>query len=173
MTVIRARRIIRAERIFMKKDDLSIMQGRERSGLLWLPDNVAQYFNENHTTIDISVCNTDVEQGYGVRITKCLRILRPFCRCNNCGYHSLWNPDDTESKCRRHTYTKGWDTVFSYTLEIGEHKMSLEKAFDEFLKRQPDRLTLPVIRYRYQYEETVFCQQYYHFCKREWHAGAG
>ena len=146
MTVIRARRIIRAERIFMKKDDLSIMQGRERSGLLWLPDNVAQYFNENHTTIDISVCNTDVEQGYGVRITKCLRILRPFCRCNNCGYHSLWNPDDTESKCRRHTYTKGWDTVFSYTLEIGEHKMSLEKAFDEFLKRQPDRLTLPVIR---------------------------
>ena len=128
-------------------DKWSIKAGRERSGIQWLPDNIAQYFNEKHCTIEISVCHTDVENGYGCRITQCFRILRPYCRCNRCGYHSLWNPDDSNSKCLRHTYEKGWDTVFLYTLGAGEVKMPLEVAFEEFLSKQPKSEYLPTVQF--------------------------
>ena len=120
----------------MNEYDISVLHGRERSGFSWLPGNVANYFNENYCTIEISVCNTDAECGYGYRINKCFRILRPYCKCNNCSYHSLWNPDDSDSKCKRHTYTKGWDCVFSYSLDGAEDKISLDEAFDLFLQRQ-------------------------------------
>lgn len=129
----------------MKRDEISIQHGRERSGLPWLPENVAQYFNEHHCTLEISICHTDVECGYGVRITKCFRVLRPYCKCSRCGYHSLWNPDDSNSKCLRHSYTRGWDTVFSYSLDTGEKKIAFEAAFDVFLSKQPKQETMPVI----------------------------
>lgn len=127
--------------------DFSIKNGKELSGISGLPDNIAQYFNDHFCAIEISVCHTDVECGYGSRISKAFKILRPFCKCNRCSFHSLWNPDDSDSKCLRHTYTKGWDVVFSYTLDTGEHKMSLDAAFDEFLKLQPRSEFLPVIPY--------------------------
>lgn len=135
----------------MERNELSAQRGRELSGIEWLPDNISQYFNEYHATIDISICHTDVEQGYGTRITKRFRVLRPFCKCLRCGYHSLWNPDDSGSKCLRHTYSKGWDTVFSYTLDAGEQKVSLQDAFDDFLRHQPDEeaWALPVVRIDY------------------------
>ena len=131
----------------MNTVDFSIEHGRELSGIPGLPDNIAKYFNDHHCTIEISVCHTDVERGYGSRISKAFKILRPFCKCNRCNYHSLWNPDDGGSPCLRHTYTKGWDVVFSYTLDTGEHKLPLAAAFDEFLKLQPESELLPVISY--------------------------
>ena len=122
-----------------RTQELSAIAGRERSGLNWLPDNLAAYFNDRYCAIDISVCNTDVECGYGVRITKRLQVLHPYNECRRCGYHSLFNPDDTNSKCNRHSYKKGWAVVFSYSLDSGEQKMSLEDAFSMFLKDNPDR----------------------------------
>lgn len=99
-----------------------------------LPDNVVNYCGQYYSNIEIDLCNTDVECGYGVRISGGVKVMRPYNRCTNCGYHSLWNPDDSESKCLRHTYVKGWDTVFSWSIESD---MELEKAFDCFLAMQP------------------------------------
>ena len=136
--------------IIVDRNELTVRHGRELSGIDWLPDNIARYFAEHHATIDISVCHTDVECGYGDRITKSFRVLLPFCKCQRCGYHSLWNPDDSGSKCLRHTYTQGWDVVFSYTLDTGEKKLSLQNAFDEFLSLQSDgSARLPVVQINY------------------------
>jgi hypothetical protein len=89
--------------------------------------------------MQININTVDVENGYGRRIIQNLRIMRPFCKCNRCGYHSLWNPDDSKSKCLRHTYEKGYDTVFTYTIDSGEQKaISLESAFDEYLRLNPN-----------------------------------
>ena len=131
----------------MNTVDFSIEHGRELSGIPGLPDNIAKYFNDHYCTIEISVCHTDVECGYGSRISKVFKILLPFCKCNRCNYNSLWNPDDSDSKCLRHTYTKGWDVIFAYTLETGEHKMSLDTAFDKFLKAQSKSDMLPIVKY--------------------------
>ena len=128
-----------------ERDFCSILNGRNISEIPSLPDNVAQYFNEYYCTIEVSICHTDVECGYGCRISRCFKVLRPYCKCSRCGYHSLWNPDDTQSKCLRHTYTRGWDTVFAYMIDTGETKPSLEVMFDEFLKKQPDSDYLPVV----------------------------
>lgn len=109
---------------------------------LQLPDNMAVYVGEYYSNIQLNVCNTDAENGYGYRITKDLRIMRPYEKCTRCGYHSLWNPDDSESRCRRHTLTRGWDTVFSY--EFGS-PITLEDAFQQFLDKQTDDWRAPVV----------------------------
>lgn len=122
----------------MNADELSAKMGREESGLLWLPDNIARFFNEHKCTIDISVCSTDVLNGYGKRITKCFKILMPFEECTRCGYNSLWRPEGWV-KCNRHTYRRGWDSVFTYTLDDNEKKEPLEIKFEEFLQEQNKR----------------------------------
>ena len=129
----------------MKTKYTSAQHYRDITGIENLPDNVAEYLNSHYSNIQFDVCKTDVENGYGERITRRVSIMLPYKRCTNCGYHSLWKPDDSESHCRRHTYAKGWDTVFSFDMDKGGN---LEEAFAEFLKRQPKSETEPVVPYR-------------------------
>lgn len=117
--------------------------GRQVLGIEQLPDNIAEYMLSFHSNLQYNVSSTDVENGYGLRIEKRLRIMRPYRRCIRCGYHSLWNPDDSKSKCLRHTYEKGWDTVFSWNPESG---VELERAFSIFLESQDADDSKPVVR---------------------------
>lgn len=110
---------------------------RRLSGIKNLPDNFAAYCSEHYCNVQINVCLTDVECGYGERISGNIKIMLPYKECTRCGYHSLWNPDDTESKCLRHNYKRGYDTVFCYDIENRNH-ISLEQAFDVFLKEQKE-----------------------------------
>ena len=111
---------------------------REIAGIN-VPDNIAVFLNRFHSAIEISISNTDVENGYGQRIEKRLVIKMPYKRCVNCGYHSLWNPDDTESKCRRHTYAKGWDTVFCYNPATDGN---LEQSFQNWLEDNENKVMI-------------------------------
>lgn len=112
------------------------------TGIDTIPDNLAEYMMHHYCNLQANIGITDVEQGYGVRIEKRIRLMLPFKKCNRCGYHSLWNPDDSKSKCLRHTYTNGWDTVFSYNPDCG---VSLEEAFSEFISLQSADESKPVV----------------------------
>ena len=108
-------------------------------GIVNAPRNIVRYMQKWHCNLQININTVDVENGYGRRIIQNVRIMRPYCKCNRCGYHSLWKPDDSKSKCFRHTYEKGYDTVFTYTIDAGEKKaVSLESAFDEYLRLNPN-----------------------------------
>ena len=111
----------------------------EELGIPNAPKNILNYMRHYHCNLQINIGTTDVECGYGMRIVQNIRILRPFVECSRCGYHSLWNADDSKSKCLRHTYgRKGYDTVFSYTIDAGEKKtLTLEQAFDKYLEMNP------------------------------------
>lgn len=121
-----------------ESEDSSLLMLREELGLQNVPSNILRYMQYWHCNLQVNIGTTDVENGYGRRIVQNVRIMRPFCKCNRCGYHSLWNPDDSKSKCFRHTYEKGYDTVFSYTINAGEtKKKTLEQAFDSYLAMNP------------------------------------
>lgn len=128
------------------KDDMLYSANHYRSitGLQSLPDNLAAYCGQHYCNIQMNICLTDVECGYGERISGNVALMMPYKKCRRCGYHTLWNPDDTESKCNRHNYDRGYDTVFSYDIENRYHNFSLEQAFDMFLKAQPVRDNLPM-----------------------------
>ena len=115
-----------------------------------LPDNMALYTGVHHCNIQLNISSTDVERGYGRRVEKRLYIMLPYEKCSRCGYHSLWNPDDRESRCSRHTITRGWDKVFSYDFDSC---VPLEKAFQQFLDKQPDREWMPTVYHSVQRAE--------------------
>lgn len=113
--------------------------------LIWIgeiPENVAKYISQYHANLQYNICSTDVVNGYGHRITKSFLVMRPYKKCSRCGYHSLWAPDDSDSKCLWHTYEKGYDTVFSFTQECG---ITLKDAFSEFLSLQSGNDLMPVV----------------------------
>lgn len=116
---------------------LTARLGKEAIGLPTMPDELAEYMMRFHSAVEASISTTDVENGYGIRVERRIVLKRPYCRCNRCGYHSLWNPDDSESKCLRHTYEKGWDTVFCY--DPDRSHMELKDAFVDWLTKQPKR----------------------------------
>lgn len=120
-----------------KKDDRKLLKsfGREL-GIPNAPMNILRYMRDHHCNLQVNINTVDVECSYGRRIVKDLRIMRPYEECTRCGYHSLYRPDDSGSKCLRHTYKKGYDTVFCYTEDDGEKKsQTLEQAFDAYLKQ--------------------------------------
>ena len=103
-------------------------------GIESLPDNMLDFLMHHHSNLQINICNTDVEHGYGIRITKSLRVYLPYEKCNNCQYHSLYFPDDSETGCRakggRHTLTKGWDPIFMWDPDTDN---DLETKFQDFI----------------------------------------
>lgn len=123
-------------------DKVSIDFCRKQTGISTLPGNLAEYMMKNHCNLQVNIGLTDVEYGYGLRVEKRILLFRPYRKCDRCGYHSLWSPDDSESKCGRHTYQRGWDVVFSFNPDNGA---SLEEAFDEFLSLQSPDESKPVV----------------------------
>lgn len=104
-------------------------------GVKELPENMLEFMKSRYINLQLNICKTDVEKGYGTRITKTLSLFLPYERCNNCQYHSLYNWDDSETGCRarggRHTLKKGWDQVFMWNPDDG---VDLETSFQNFLE---------------------------------------
>ena len=109
-----------------------------------IPENIAEYI-DRHDGVNLSfhINQADADSGYCHRTFYSVYIKRLTRTCNNCGYDPLWKPDDDESKCLRHTYNSWrYDTVFIWRPD-GNH-LSLEEAFDIWLKEQPTAWNQPV-----------------------------
>mgnify|MGYP006988923739 CR=1 FL=1 len=110
---------------------------RRRIEDIQIPDNVDRWANEhNGVNIAVNYNFVDGESGYAHMLFRSVVISQITRHCNRCGYDPLWNPDDSNSKCLRHTYsTWRYDDVFAWT--DNANPLSLEECFDLWLSQQP------------------------------------
>ena len=103
-----------------------------------IPDNIAKYIAEhNGVNLNINVSSTDADYGYAHIIWYTVTLSKLTRTCHRCGYDPVWNPDDSNSKCLRHTYNNWrYDAVFTWG-HMGSPSISLEEAFDVWLRSQP------------------------------------
>ena len=109
-----------------------------------IPNNVADYI-EAHDGINLSININNASGAYGyAHVTWYSVVLSRLTRtCNRCGYDPLWKPNDDDSKCLRHTYNSWrYDDVFIWSPMNND--LSLEEAFDVWLKSQPTSIYQPV-----------------------------
>ena len=109
-----------------------------------IPNNIAEYI-EAHDGINLSINinNADGDYGYAHMTWYTVVLSRLTRTCNRCGYDPLWKPNDDDSKCLRHTYNSWrYDEVFAWSPT--DNHLSLEEAFDVWLKSQPTSWELPV-----------------------------
>lgn len=101
-----------------------------------IPENVADYIKTHDgTNLEISINAAFADYGYAHILHKAIIISKLTRTCHWCGYDPLWNPDDSESKCQRHTYDNWrYDPVFAWYPNAG---IGLEEAFDDWLSIQP------------------------------------
>ena len=104
-----------------------------------IPDNIARYI-EQHKGVNLAINFNSVSADYGyvhdIHHTVVLSVLTRTC--NRCGYDPLWKPDDSESKCIRHTYGRWrYDDVFVWSADTND--LSLEKCFAIWEKRDQER----------------------------------
>lgn len=103
-----------------------------------IPDNIAKYIAEhNGVNLNINVNSTDADYEYAHIIWYTVTLSKLTRTCHRCGYDPVWNPDDSNSKCLRHTYNNWrYDTVFAWG-HMGNSSLSLEEAFNAWLRSQP------------------------------------
>lgn len=120
----------------MTEEDLRLRKHEAFNDSFTVPDNIAKYATMFHSNVAYNFNVTDGLNGYGILCHRSVVVSRLTRTCNRCGYDSLWNPDDMDSKCGRHTYGNvRYDPVFVWS-ETG-NPLPLEEAFDDFLKDQP------------------------------------
>ena len=102
-----------------------------------IPDNISRWANgKNGVNIAVNYNFVDGCNGYAHMLFRSVVISQITRHCNRCGYDPLWHPDDSKSKCLRHTYsTWRYDPVFSWT--DNQNNLSLEECFDYWLSLQP------------------------------------
>lgn len=101
-----------------------------------MPQNIERYLKE-HDGVNVAVNfnSASADYGYAHILHKSVVMSKLTRTCNRCGYDPLWKPDDSESKCLRHTYgASRYDPVFSYSYT--KNPLSLEECFDIWLDRQ-------------------------------------
>ena len=109
-----------------------------------VPANIAKFLFSHYANLQANICHTDCLNGYGSKLSKTIHVSMYYEKCNNCDFHSLWNPDPKNSNCRRHTYgRKGYEDVFVWSPNSG---IALEDAFDCFLKQNPRIDIAPVVK---------------------------
>lgn len=104
-----------------------------------IPQNIVDYLeSHNDVALDISFNHVDVLNGYGDFYLEVTSIKRVAQTCYRCGYDTLWNPDDSESQCTRHTLSnERYDDVFVWTPYKCD--LCLKDAFDIWLSKQPSK----------------------------------
>lgn len=109
-----------------------------------IPDNIATWINEhNGVNLSINFNNASGDAGYAHVMWYTVEISMLTRTCNRCGYDVIWNPDDSESKCIRHTYNAWrYDTVFAWS--AFQNTKSLEDCFDCWLKSQSEKSWEPI-----------------------------
>lgn len=109
-----------------------------------IPDNIAEYIDRHDgVNLNINFNNASADHGYGHMLWHTISISLLTRTCHRCGYDVIWNPNDSESKCQRHSYNNWrYDDVFIWSEFRNE--MTLEEAFDKWLSEQPKRYDQPV-----------------------------
>ena len=104
-----------------------------------LPDTLKDLMMKFHgINYSFDVCHTDVECGYGSRVSWSFKISLISKCCNNCGYHSLFNVDDSYSHCGRHVYgEKKYETVFEYINSGGKSLVDFESVLNKYIESIP------------------------------------
>ena len=101
-----------------------------------IPPKIEKYIEEHDgVALVISINSASADAGYAHLIHTAIELKELTRTCHRCGYDPCWNPDDSESKCARHTYgAERYDTVFSYSPTKNDR--SLAECFDEWLSLQ-------------------------------------
>ena len=114
-----------------------------------IPKNIATWIEE-HDGVNVSVNfnSASGDYGYGHIIWHSVIISMLTRTCTRCGYDELWKPDDSESKCLRHTYNSyRYDEVFAWS--GNDSQIGLEDAFNEWLDKQPSLYYKPAVKMVY------------------------
>lgn len=111
-----------------------------------LPENIASWLVRNDgVNVSINLNNASADYGYGHMIWYTVVISMLTRTCHRCGYDRLWNPDDSESKCIRHSYnSERYDEVFAWSA-FG-NPLSLDEAFDIWQKEQGEYGYKPIVK---------------------------
>ena len=121
-----------------------------------IPDNIEKWI-EKHDGVNLSVNVNPASTDYGYAHIKHLTVTISMLTrtCHHCGYDQIWNPDDSESKCRRHTYgIWRYDPVFEWTSNDGW--TTLKTAFDVWLSKQThDNGWNPIVKMRFRKSEMI------------------
>lgn len=118
---------------------------RETDFTVDIPENICSWLRrQDGANVSVIFNSSSANCGYGHRILKYVAISRLTRTCVRCGYDPLWNPDDSESKCVRHTYNPWrYDDVFVW--EDGTNANPLEADFSRWMDAQPERSDKPVV----------------------------
>lgn len=111
-----------------------------------IPENIAKYISE-HDGVNLSVNynSAGADDGYSHMIWHTVVMTRITRTCSRCGYDPLWNPDDTNSKCMRHSYgAYRYDEVFAWSPI--ENDETLAQCFDQWIDQQPTRWDDPTVK---------------------------
>lgn len=114
-----------------------------------LPDNIMGWLKEHYgANVSINVNSTDGLNGYGQLMHYSVHVSMLTRTCHRCGYDRLWKPDDSESKCQRHTYNSWrYDDVFVW--RDRKSKASLKEEFEKWLTKNRDRKDGPMVQMVY------------------------
>lgn len=95
-----------------------------------IPKHMRDYVERNGDQLVIEQSVHDVN-GYALGINTKVSIKRLYERCDICGYHSIWNPNQKKLLAEnRHRLQRGYDMIFQWD-DYGLHPTPLEEAFDE------------------------------------------
>lgn len=111
-----------------------------------IPENIIKYIKEhNGTNLEIDYNHADADHGYAHNIFHTVALSMLTRTCHNCGYDVIWNPDDKESHCGRHSYNNWrYDEVFVWSEY--QNSITLEEAFNMWLSAQLDVWYKPVVK---------------------------
>lgn len=123
--------------------------------IITIPENIVKWLEkQDGANLSVNFNSVSANGGYSHIVRWYIEISMLTRTCNRCGYDSLWNPDDSNSKCLRHTYEKPrYDVVFSWMPT--RFQWSLEEAFDKWLKEQPKEYWKPTKRMNFGVPETT------------------
>ena len=104
-----------------------------------IPDSIARWIEQHDgVNLSININSASSDYGYAHMVYHTVSISILTRTCNRCGYDPLWNPDDTDSKCIRHTYNSPrYDKVFCWN--AFRNPNTLEEAFNHWLELNKER----------------------------------
>lgn len=102
-----------------------------------MPENMKKWIR-CHDGVNLSVNwnAASADCGYAHHLFKSVVLSMLTRTCHRCGFDEVWNPDDSQSKCQRHSYNAWrYDEVFVWADE--DNNISLDEAFERWKEANP------------------------------------
>lgn len=112
-----------------------------------IPDNIRDWIRQRDgVNLAINYNSASADYGYAHIIHHSVVISMLNRHCNNCDYDELWSPNDENSKCARHTYSKAkYEPIFVWSPK--GNLLSLEMCFSIFAKKYESRKWNEAVQY--------------------------